>query len=167
MHKVIILGFPLLFVLADIGLGDPRALEGLCEKVLDGDTIVFEGQRVRLLGLDAPELEQRSRDGRAIGLESKRFLSELIEGKSIELRYSSRDRYGRILGQLYFRGMDINRKILELGYAVSFMGGRVEKILEYQAKLKRRGIFSSEGFYAPSYYRRLKRKTSKELLDRR
>ncbi|MAZ48450.1 MAG: hypothetical protein CME65_07800 [Halobacteriovoraceae bacterium] len=167
MHKVIILGFPLLFVLADLGPGGPRVLRGLCEKVLDGDTIVFKGQRVRLLGLDAPELEQRSRDGREIGLESKRFLSELIQGKNIELHYSSRDRYGRILGHLYMGGMDINRKILEQGYAVSFLAGRASKILEYQAKLKRRGIFSSEGFYAPSYYRRLKRKTSKELLDQR
>ena len=156
MHKVIILGFPLLFVLSEVGLAGPRSLRGICEKVLDGDTIIVRGQRVRLQGIDAPETGQRSRDGRAIGKESTAFLDKLISGQKIEVVYSKRDKYGRILGKVFLRGKNINHLMLSSGYAVSYYAGRVEEILEYQAKLKRRGIFSSEGFYAPSYFRKMK-----------
>jgi micrococcal nuclease len=92
--------------------------------VHDGDTVsVVIGQKtekVRLLGIDAPEIGQRPWGARA-----KRHLEGLLkksEGKgSLEFDVERRDKYGRLLA--YLRDKDnrlINLEMVENGYAVLF-----------------------------------------------
>jgi len=67
--------------------------EGRVVRVLDGDTVDVldagkSSHRVRLAGIDAPE------KGQAFGTRAKQLLLELAGGKSVEVSWHKRDRYG-------------------------------------------------------------------------
>jgi micrococcal nuclease len=100
------------------------ALVAAVVKVHDGDTLsVLIGrkkERVRLTGIDAPELGQRPWGARA-----KRHLEELINSSgrtvSLEPDVQRRDKYGRLLAYLWSGdGKLVNLEMLNDGYAVLF-----------------------------------------------
>ncbi len=101
---------------AKVLLGD---YEGVVTKVLDGDTIEIEGERVRLLGVNAPEYQGRHND--CYGLESTKKLEALILGKmvtySFDRGYGERDKYGDQRVYLYFDGIFVNAWLIENGLA--------------------------------------------------
>jgi len=94
-------------------------------EVNDGDTItvLFDGkrERVRLIGIDAPELRQGP-----WGQKAKRHLQELLtisQGTvSLEFDIEKRDIYGRLLSYVWTtdRKMMINLQMLRDGYAMLF-----------------------------------------------
>src|SRR5512132_1349135 len=68
--------------------------------VIDGDTVVVAGERIRLEGIDAPELHQTcTAYGQqwACGLTSAEWLKEHLKGRQIECVGHARDRYQRLL----------------------------------------------------------------------
>ncbi len=89
--------------------------------VIDGDTIeTSEGERIRLLGIDAPEVAHHGREGERFGNDSTRWLSRQIEGKIVTLRVGREplDRYGRTLAWVYTSdGTFVNEQILKSGMA--------------------------------------------------
>jgi micrococcal nuclease len=93
-------------------------------EVNDGDTItvILEGrkERVRLIGIDAPELHQRPWGQRA-----KRHLQEMLNASqwtvSLEFDIEKRDQYGRLLGYIWTSDRWlINVRMLKDGYAMLF-----------------------------------------------
>ena len=130
-------------------------------KVSDGDTVHVldqsnEKHKIRLVGIDAPEKKQ------PFGQKSKQNLSSLIADKSIEVEYSKRDRYGRILGKLLKDGQDINLKQVKDGYAWHYKQYQREQSTldralydsaETEARKKRIGLWSVPAV-APWDYRR-------------
>lgn len=75
-------------------------------KVIDGDTVALEnGPRVRLLGINAPEVPHRDHAGEPFGEEAKARLNSLLKGKRVFLHYDDKrlDRYQRQLAYLQFR----------------------------------------------------------------
>ncbi|MBT4790690.1 MAG: hypothetical protein HON90_03895 [Halobacteriovoraceae bacterium] len=141
-------------------LGSPFKLSktfyGICTKVVDGDTVIVHGERIRLANIDAPESEQTSLDGIRIGKLSYKFLQKLVEGKELKIQYQGRGYYGRIIGTLSLGNVNINEKMVESGMAISL--GHQYMTAQYEAKIKRRGIFSTLGFLSPKKHRKLKRK---------
>lgn len=136
---------------------------GVVDRVVDGDTVVFNGQKVRLNGIDAPELRQ------AYGQESKQQLEQLIFGtdRPIFLHVSSmndRDRYKRRLGTLTIgpAGTNINLEMIRLGAAWHY-AQYDRKNIEYaqaqqKAMRKKRGLWASEDApRAPWDWRKQKR----------
>jgi micrococcal nuclease len=107
------------------------------KSVVDGDTIdvvidlgfnvLFE-QRVRLAGIDTPELRTSDKFEKTLGLESKEYLKkQLKEAKSIVIKtekMNSSEKYGRILGWLYVNGdtESVNDKMISDGYAWGYLG---------------------------------------------
>ena len=106
----------------------------LVKRVVDGDTLLLENnQRVRLIGIDAPEVHQSSklfRDAQrskkdiqtiiSLGKKSSEFTRKLVEGKCVRLEFDVEkfDRYGRLLCYVYLKdGTFVNAKIVEEGYA--------------------------------------------------
>ena len=81
--------------------------------VHDGDTItVDDGVRVRLFGIDAPELAQEG------GRESRRYLAELVLHQRVELTVKDTDQYGRGVAQVRLEdGRDVNALMVQAGHA--------------------------------------------------
>jgi endonuclease YncB( thermonuclease family) len=73
-------------------------------KVIDGDTLVLESKaRVRLLGIDAPEMEREGRPAEFQAHQAKAYLAQLVEGKEVRLEYGPLryDQYGRLLAHVF------------------------------------------------------------------
>ncbi|MFI5355115.1 MAG: thermonuclease family protein [Desulfobaccales bacterium] len=99
--------------------GPPR--EAKVDRVIDGDTAVLEGgARVRFLGIDAPEMEGDGRPAEPLAHQSKDYVVELIQGKTVRLEYDREryDRYGRLLAYLYLPdGAMVNLMVVRQGLA--------------------------------------------------
>src|SRR3990172_8923697 len=81
-------------------------------RVIDGDTFVVKtGERVRLVGLDAPET------GSCGAEEAKVYLEGLISGKLIRLAGDDRDSWGRRLGFVTAGNTDVNLEMVRSGWA--------------------------------------------------
>jgi micrococcal nuclease len=117
--------------------------------VLDGDTLVLEsGERLRLRGIDAPELRHGNDPGQYYGVESKKALTRLAAGKDLFLDRSEmeRDRYGRLLGTARMgNGQELNLLMVEAGAAFAYPhradrdSGLAERILAAQREAIRQG----------------------------
>lgn len=88
--------------------------------VHDGDSITLltaEKQqiKVRLEGIDAPELRQ------AFGTASKQALSDLVFDKTVRLQVTGKDRYQRTLGDVFVGQTWINLAMVERGFAWHFV----------------------------------------------
>jgi endonuclease YncB( thermonuclease family) len=117
----------LLMSLATISLAAPlpgTVLEGRAQ-VVDGDTIEIAGQRIRLEGIDAPEQAQTCTTANAApwacGKAATRALFELVGQETVACESVGNDKYGRILGLCFLDGEDINRYMVEAGYAWAFV----------------------------------------------
>jgi endonuclease YncB( thermonuclease family) len=91
-------------------------LTGLVVHVADGDTITVldsakEQQKIRLLGIDAPEKKQ------AFGTKAKDAMAERVSGETVTVFWKHRDRYGRILGKVVLGTRDIDLEMVEVGLA--------------------------------------------------
>lgn len=93
--------------------------EGVVTKVLDADKIEIDGERFRLLGVNAPEYEGNDND--CYALESTQRLEAKIQGKmvtySFDRGYGRRDRHGDARIYLYHDGVNINAWLIENGLA--------------------------------------------------
>lgn len=129
------------------------AIEGKVIKVSDGDTITIlnpqkQQVKVRLYGIDAPEKKQ------AYGNKSRKFLSNLIAGKIVEVKEKGKDKYKRILGIVYLDGQDINSKMVSSGYAWAFVKYSNLYINEEVAsKNQKLGLWQDKEPVAPWEYR--------------
>ncbi len=122
------------------------------KRVIDGDTFVDSfGRRVRLIGIDAPEMNYRRGKPECMALESKLFLQEKILHKEVVLKKDKKDKdkYGRVLRYAYIDGEFINKSLVEKGLAisksyppnVSFQNDLEQA--EVRARKERIGIYSS------------------------
>jgi micrococcal nuclease len=86
---------------------------GIVERIIDGDTIVINQTSVRLLGINTPE------KGEIYYPEAKKFLEKLISNKTIKLEFGKEkyDIYKRILAYVFFKGENINLRLVDEGFA--------------------------------------------------
>ena len=68
--------------------------------VVDGDTFWVAGEKVRLQGIDAPEVNGACAYERELAQEATRRLSEILSDDSFSLERSGKDRYGRTLARV-------------------------------------------------------------------
>jgi micrococcal nuclease len=88
------------------------------ERVIDGDTIVLtSGEKVRYLLVDTNEITDGHDD--CFGAEARSLNQSLVEGKAVDIAYDEQclDKYGRLLGYVSVGGRDVNRLLVEGGYA--------------------------------------------------
>jgi endonuclease YncB( thermonuclease family) len=100
----------------------PPTLSGRAS-VADGDTLRLGADRIRLVGLDAPELDQTCLDASGTtwpcGRASSDRLRELIDDEELTCDTEGRDRYGRYLGRCTVGGTDLGAVLVAEGLAVS------------------------------------------------
>ena len=91
------------------------AWNGKVVSVTDGDTIkvLHDGEqvKVRLYGIDTPEKKQ------AYGQTAKKITASLVAEKTVNVSVLDTDRYGRSVALVTVDGTNVNRKLIETGYA--------------------------------------------------
>lgn len=89
--------------------------------ITDGDTLRCEGQRVRLLGIDAPEMPGHCRAGRACvegdPYAAKAYLVSMTRGE-VKCLAEGLDNYGRTLARCSVNGADLSCAMIAGGHAV-------------------------------------------------
>ena len=91
-------------------------------RVIDGDTIEVAGERIRLHGIDAPEMDQTCEwpdSTIACGAIAKAELADAIAGAEVRCEERDRDRYGRIVAVCHASGHDIGRAMVDAGWALA------------------------------------------------
>lgn len=107
---------------------------GTVKRIPDGDTLHFtlfrtqgsEVLKARLVGIDAPEYHFPTEAGPVVGqghwgADATEYLKTLLPvGTRATLNDFGKDKYGRTLGRLTYKGRDINLELVEGGYAVPY-----------------------------------------------
>jgi endonuclease YncB( thermonuclease family) len=127
---------------------------------VDGDTLLVGGERVRLSGIDAPELSQRCGAGLtkvACGRLAAQWLSSRVDGRTVRCIPIDTDRYGRTVARCSVGGADLGRAIVEAGWATAYRRYSLDYVgAEQRARSAGRGIWAL-GFQSPDAYRRARR----------
>ena len=139
-------------------------------RVIDADTVVLDGETVRLSGIDAPEKPQLCLNTRgksySCGKKATQALTKLItntDTKSVECKYSGSDKYGRHIGKCWVDGIFINAWLVKNGWAMAYRQYSVEFVEEeIEAKKKKVGIWNGT-FIEPWNWRKGARLRSEEI----
>jgi endonuclease YncB( thermonuclease family) len=154
----------LLLLVTSIGFAE--SFVGKVIKATDGDTITVlrnDGAnkisvKVRLAGIDTPE---RSQD---YGSKAKSALSSKVFGKTVTIRYSEKDRYGRTIGDVYLGDAWINLQMVSEGFAWHYKHYSKDKQLaaaETNARASRKGLWADPKSPVPPWEFRRGKRTSK------
>lgn len=141
LWRGIAIGIPLgaMLIAAIVTATSARAetIDGDRVIILDGDTIALPcdplrglypgcGERLRLVGVDAPETGSRARceAESSAGSVARAALAAVIRGRSVEITRIGRDRYGRTLARLKAGDRDVDEAMLAAGHAIPYAPGR-------------------------------------------
>lgn len=130
-------------------------------KVVDGDSLFVDNREIRLSGIDAPEYKQTCFNVKnkeyPCGKLATRFLQKLAD-EDIKCEFVVKDKYKRYVAVCYSRGININQKMVEEGWAVAYKRYTQEyNAIEKQAQKKKKGIWQGR-FLKPELYRILNKK---------
>ena len=151
MTRIILI---LLFIFTSQALADNL-------KVIDGDTIVLNGEKIRFAGIDAPEYDQDCMNGDLLiycGMFSKVLLTKKIGNETPECISEGKDFFGRTLAECFVNGESLSSFLVRHGYAFAYRkySKKFIKDEEYAKKIKI-GMWAME-FEFPWDYRKNKSK---------
>ena len=129
-------------------------------KIIDGDTIdviidmgfdIMCKSRIRLFGIDTPESRTRNLEEKVRGKLSKKYLTDLLKSsKKLVVKThkgSETGKFGRILGELFGNGVNLNLKMCNDGYAVQYYGQNKSLVeaqhMKNKKKLIKKGILKA------------------------
>lgn len=127
-------------------------------RVRNGNELVLQGTRVRLLGIDAPQISQRCRDANDrnywCGKAAKVYLEGLVAGRivSCDVQYSDVD--GRPVATCSAEGADIGEAMVRAGHALRHVrsSSAAYADAEAEARRERRGLWQGK-FQRPTILR--------------
>ena len=92
-------------------------------KIVDGDTIVLNGEKIRFSGIDTPELKQTCLHNNEIvdcGMSAKILLIKKIGNKTPECIREGKDVYNRTLAECFINGKSLSKFLVRSGYAFAY-----------------------------------------------
>jgi endonuclease YncB( thermonuclease family) len=118
-------------------------------RIVDGDTIEIAGQRIRLEGIDAPEMGQdcatASGETWPCGRDAAKVLGALTKSRDVACDHRGTDKYGRMLAICYADGLDLNAEMVRGGYAWAFVKYSVEYAgTEADARAAKAGVWQGK-----------------------
>lgn len=123
----------------------------------DGDSLEISNRRIRLLGIDAPELYQNCKDKNGnswkCGRASHKKLSSLVRGRQVTCVGLKKDRYDRLLAKCTIMGDDIGAILISEGLAVSYRGSGDYLAEQNRARKNKIGMWAGK-FENPQDWRR-------------
>ena len=93
-------------------------------KIVDGDTIVLNGEKIRFSGIDTPELKQTCMNGDQkvfCGKLAKMLLVKKIGNKTPECIREGKDVYKRMLAECFINGESLSAFLVRSGYAFAYL----------------------------------------------
>lgn len=98
-----------------------------CSRVVDGDTIKIANNEdqliIRLVGIDAPELpKKKNLPGQPFCVKAKEYLANRILNKVVNIKFYGKNRQGRLLGEVFVDGININLEMIYAGLAEVYRG---------------------------------------------
>ena len=125
--------------------------------VVDGDTVWLEsGEKVRLIGIDTPELSRDKRPAQPFAHAARQALSKVVaNNSSVRLQYGVErtDRYGRSLAHLFSaEGDNIAAKLLTKGLAIAIAIPPNTRLLACYRRLEARARGAGTGIWSHRDY---------------
>ena len=130
-------------------------------RIIDGDTIMLNSEKIRFYGIDTPEKKQKCKDRNGLSYPCGEFatneLKKIISSGQLFCKKRATDRYGRSISICYVNGVDINSLMVKNGWALAYRKYSRDYIdEEKEAKDKKMGMWAGK-FIAPWRWRKLKR----------
>jgi endonuclease YncB( thermonuclease family) len=126
-------------------------------RVVDGDTIHLNGEKIRFTGIDTPELKQtciKKNKVEPCGVIAKKILTEKIADNKIECINEGEDQYKRILAECFVNNESLSSYLVRSGYAFAYRRYSKKFILdENYAKINKLGMWAMT-FQYPWDYRK-------------
>ena len=142
-----------------------RTVSGKVVRVADGDTITVAARdrgalKVRLYGIDAPEVRHEDAPGQRFGREARQALKALTLGRRVQVNVVEVDTHGRAVGVVYEAGVNVNLAMIREGWAWAYrryLGGPYASEFigaERKARAKRLGLWQEYNPMPPWEFRR-------------
>ena len=126
-------------------------------RVVDGDTIHLNGEKIRFTGIDTPELKQTCiKEGviEPCGVTAKEFLIEKIDNNKVNCISEGKDQYKRTLAECFVNGESLSSYLVRSGYGFAYRRYSKKFIPdEDYAKANKIGMWSMD-FQYPWDYRK-------------
>ena len=131
-------------------------------KIIDGDTIILNSEKIRFYGIDTPEIKQTCADKYGhtylCGVKAKLELEKIIGSRKVSCIKKTKDRYKRSISICYVDENDINSLMVKRGWALAYRKYSKKYVKdEAIAKLNDAGMWSGR-FMVPWKWRRMKNK---------
>ena len=124
--------------------------------IIDGDTIHIEKNKIRLYGIDAPEINQACTIKEIIwecGIESARALKNIILENEVKCEIVDIDQYNRFLAKCFINKRNLNQYLVQNGWAIAYRYYSDEFVSDEEiAKKNKAGIWQGE-FQEPYLFR--------------
>ena len=165
--SLILFSIVVVLILPSFALSNEKIISGKA-KVIDGDTIKIDEKKIRLFGIDAPEKEQIckkiylsflifnfQKDYKCGEKATLALLNKLKDKKVKCIIKENKDRYKRNIGICYVKNQDINKWLVNNGYAIAYKKYSKKYVLnEKYAKENKLGIWRGT-FVEPEKWRRI------------
>ncbi len=135
-------------------------------QAVDGDSLVVNGVKIRLVGIDSPEYDQwcKKASGKKYkcGEKASNYMKKMIangkkQRQKIKCENHGTDRYNRTLSVCYLDKLNLNAEMVKAGWAVTYRHD-MYKAAESEAKKAKKGVWQGK-FMRPELHRMLKRLT--------
>ena len=124
-------------------------------RVVDGDTIHLNGEKIRFTGIDTPELKQTCIKEEAIdpcGMTAKEILIKKISNNKVLCISEGKDRYNRTLAECFVNDESLSSYLVRSGYAFAYRKYSKKFVPdEDYAKLNKIGMWSMKFSYPWEY----------------
>jgi len=151
MTLALIFASALIFMVVVADRQDSDPIVGMA-RVVDGDSLEVAGKKIRIVGIDAPELDQACNNQGQVwscGQESKTALRTLIGSNLVHCSNQGKDKYRRTLSVCEVAGKDVGKWMVTNGWAVSYGDYKFDEAI---ARRNRLGMWQGE-FELPKSWR--------------
>ena len=120
-------------------------------KVIDGDTIYLNGEKIRFSGIDTPEIKQTCAKNNEIikcGILARELLIKIIANNKINCIREGKDQYKRTLAECFVNDLSLSSYLVKNGYAFAYRKYSKKFIADEDfARLNKLGMWSMKFEY--------------------